>query len=170
MKNLHCPDCGMSFVRMAYEERTVEKLLQCLHIVSFRCQLCTSRFHTYWPESSGHSQPVDRREYARLSSSFQAHLFDGYAVRMDGRVTEISMGGCTFETAAMLPCGSLLELMIKPASGEDVVIIETAVVCSIRQESMGLRFLNLQPDDKHRLSQIVLNLFVGRSIRMSPQH
>ena len=170
MKNLHCPGCGTSFVRMTYQERTVERLLHCLHIVSFRCQLCTTRFHTYWPGSSGRPQPMDRREYTRLPSSFQAHLVDSDAVRMEGRVTEISMGGCTFETSTMLPRGSLLELMIKPASDEDVITVETATVCSVRQELMGVRFLELQPADKHRLSQVVLNLFVGQSIRPNPQH
>jgi len=113
---------------------------------------------------------MDRREYTRLSSSFQAHLVDSDAVRMDGRVTEISMGGCTFETSTMLPHGSLLELTIKPASDDDPITIETATVCSVRQESMGVRFLELQPADKHRLSQVVLNLFVGQSIRPNPQH
>jgi len=89
---------------------------------------------------------------------------------MDGRVTEISMGGCTFETSTMLPSGSILELMIKPASDEEVITIETATVCSVRQESMGLRFLDLRPNDKHRLSQVVLNLFVGQSIRPNLQY
>lgn len=168
MKNLHCPGCGTQFVRMTYQERTVERLLHCLHIVSFRCQLCTTRFHTYWSGSSGRPQPMDRREYARLPSSFQAYLVDTDAMRMDGRVTEISMGGCTFETSAMLPQGSLLELMIKPASDEEVITVETATVCSVRPESMGVRFLDLQMPDKHRLSQVVLNLFVGQGIRPNP--
>jgi len=112
---------------------------------------------------------MDRREYARLPSSFQAHLVDTEAVRMDGRVTEISMGGCTFETSATLPRGSLLELMIKPASDEEVITIETATVCSVRPESVGVRFLDLQMPDKHRLSQVVLNLFVGQGIRPNLQ-
>ena len=95
---------------------------------------------------------------------------NGHAVRLDGRVTEISMGGCTFEASGVLPQGSLLELMIKPASDEDVITIETATVCSVRQEAMGLRFIDLQPDDKHRLSQVVLNLVVGQSIRPNYQY
>ena len=154
---------------MTHQERTVERLLHCLHIVSFRCQLCTARFHTYWPGLAGRPQPMDRREYARLPSSFQASLVNGDDVRIDGRVTEISMGGCTFETPTMLPRGSFLELMIKPASDEEVIAIETATVCSVRQESMGVRFLELHPAAKHRLSQVVLNLFVGQSIRPNPQ-
>jgi hypothetical protein len=70
----------------------------------------------------------------------------------------------------MPPPGSLIELMIKPASDEDVITIETAKVCSVRQETMGVRFLDLQPHDKHRLSQVILNLFVGQSIRPNYQY
>jgi hypothetical protein len=36
------------------------------------------------------------------------------------------------------------------------------MVCSARQESMGIRFLELQPNDKQRLSQVVLSLLVGQ--------
>jgi len=169
MKNLHCPGCGTSFVRMTCQERAVERLLHCLHIVSFRCQLCTAKFHAYWSGSFDRSKPIDSREYTRLPSSFQAYLVDSQDIRLDGRVTEISMGGCTFETPTMLPCGSLLELTIKPASDDDPITIETATVCSVRQESLGVRFLDLQPHDKHRLSQVVLNLFVGQGIRSNPQ-
>lgn len=89
---------------------------------------------------------------------------------MEGRVTEISMGGCTFEASDALPQGTLLELMIKPASDEETITIKKALVCSVRKESIGVRFLGLRIDDKHRLSQVVLNLLVGQSTRPTPQH
>jgi hypothetical protein len=107
-----------------------------------------------------------------LPSSFQAHLRADAdnAVRIEGRVTEISMGGCTFETSDTLPHGTFLELMIKPASDEETITIKRALVCSMRKETMGVRFLGLPMDDKHRLSQVVLNLLVGQSTRPTPQH
>jgi c-di-GMP-binding flagellar brake protein YcgR len=170
MKNLHCPGCGTSFVRAACRTGAVERLLHRLHILPFRCQLCTTRFRAYWPASPNPTRIVDRREYTRLPSSFQAQFLADNAVRMDGRVTEISMGGCTFEASDALPHGSLLELMIKPASDEEPITIQTAMVCSARQESMGIRFLGFEPDSKHRLSQVVLNLLVGQSIRPNLTH
>ncbi len=74
------------------------------------------------------------------------------------------MGGCTIETSDALPRGAFLELTIAPASDKETITIETAVVCSARQESMGIRFLELQPNDMQRLSQVVLSLLVGQSI------
>ena len=83
---------------------------------------------------------------------------------MDNRVTDISMGGCTLETEATLPQGSFIELVIKPASNEEPIKIGTAMVCSSRPESMGIRFLEMVADDKNRLSQVILSLLVGQSL------
>jgi len=164
MKNLHCPSCGTPFVRVTYHEGTVERVLNRFKIIPFRCQICTTRFRAYWAVSPNATQMVDRRQYKRLPASFHANLLADNAVRTENRVTDISMGGCTLETTATLPRGTFLELTIKPASSEDAIKIETAMVCSVRQESMGVRFLELLANDKHRLSQVVLSLLVGQNI------
>ncbi len=164
MKNLHCPSCGTPFVRVTYQEGTVERVLNRLKVFPFRCQLCTMRFRAFWAGSPNATQAVDRRQYKRLPASFRANLIADNAVRTDNRVTDISMGGCTLETTTALPRGTFLELMIKPASGEEAIKVDTAMVCSVRPESMGVRFLEFQASEKHRLSQVVLSLLVGQSI------
>lgn len=164
MKNLHCPSCGTPFVRVTYDEGTMERMLNRLKVFPFRCQLCTKRFRAFWAGSPNATQSVDRRQYKRLPASFRANVLPDYAVRTD-RVTDISMGGCTIETTATLPRGTFLGLMIKPASDEETIKVETAMVCSVRPESMGVRFLELEDKDKHRLSQVVLSLLVGQSVR-----
>ncbi|MCP9470119.1 MAG: PilZ domain-containing protein [Nitrospira sp.] len=165
--DLHCPGCGSSFIRPAYRTGTIEKLLYRFHVFPFRCQLCAARFRAHWSVSPAREQTVDRREYIRLAASFQASLLADNDARMEGRMTEISMDGCTFESSTMLPLGSLLELVIKPASEEEPIVVETAVVCSVRPESMGFRFIGLQPADRRRLSQVILNLLVGQRRRPS---
>ncbi|HEU5406891.1 MAG TPA: PilZ domain-containing protein, partial [Nitrospira sp.] len=119
-------------------------------IYSFRCQLCTTRFRAYLNQTPGQTSVADRRQYKRLPVSFRANLLSGNAARMDNRVTDISMGGCTLETTTTLPQGTFIELVIKPASDEEPIKIETAMVCSSRQESMGIRFLEIVADDKNR--------------------
>ncbi|MCP9472769.1 MAG: PilZ domain-containing protein [Nitrospira sp.] len=165
--DLHCPCCGSSFIRPAYRAGTIEKFLYRFHVFPFRCQLCATRFRAHWSASPAHEQTVDRREYVRLAASFQASLLADNGARMEGRTTEISMDGCTFERSTMLPLGSLLELTIKPASEEEPIVVETALVCSARPESMGFRFIGLQPADRRRLGQVILNLLVGQCIRPS---
>ena len=60
--------------------------------------------------------------------------------------------------------GSFIELVIKPASNEEPIKIGTAMECSSRPESMGIRFLDMVADDKNRLSQVILSLLVGQSL------
>ncbi|HEU5092151.1 MAG TPA: PilZ domain-containing protein [Nitrospira sp.] len=140
------------------------RLLSRFRILSFRCQLCTRRFRAYRNQLPGQTSITDRRQYKRLPVSFRANLLAENAVRMDNRVTDISMGGCTLETTTTLPQGTFIELVIKPASDEEAIKIETAMVCSSRSESMGIRFLEVVADDKNRLSQVILSLLVGQSL------
>ena len=164
MRDPHCPSCGTPFVRVVHDEGTVERILNRFRMFSFRCQLCTARFRVYRSQPPGQSSVSDRRQYKRLPVSFRANVLADNAVRMDNRVTDISMGGCTLETTTTLPQGSFIELVIKPASDEEPIKIETAVVCSSRPESMGIRFLEMVADDKNRLSQVILSLLVGQSL------
>jgi len=167
MNTLHCPSCGTPFVRVTYNEGTVEKILGRFNVRLFRCQLCRMQFRAFWTGSPDSTQSVDRRQYKRLPVSFHAEIFAENALQSASRITDISMGGCRLETSKALPQGTFFELIITPASDEEAITIETAMVCSVRQESMGIRFLELQSNDKHRLSQVVLSLLVGQSIHLN---
>ena len=142
----------------------MERIFNRFRMFSFRCQLCTARFRVYRSQPPSRTSASDRRQYKRLPVSFRANLLSENAIRIDNRVTDISMGGCTLETTATLPQGSFIELVIKPASDEEPIKIETAMVCSSRPESMGIRFLEMVADDKNRLSQVILSLLVGQSL------
>ncbi|HWF58814.1 MAG TPA: PilZ domain-containing protein [Nitrospira sp.] len=142
------------------------RLLNRFRILSFRCQLCTTRFRAYRNQLPRQTSVTDRRQYKRLPVSLRANLLTENALRMDNRVTDISMGGCTLETTTTLPQGTFIELVIKPASDEEPIKIETAMVCSSRPESMGIRFLEMVADDKNRLSQVILSLLVGQSANL----
>lgn len=155
-------------MRVTSYEGRVERALSRVKVFPFRCQLCTEHFHAFWMSSPHATQGFDRRQYKRLPTSLRAHLLADNAVRADNRVTDISMAGCTLETRTQLPRGTFLELTIKPASDEDEITIDTAMVCSARRESIGVRFLEFQAKEKQRLSQVVLSLLVGQSLHPNP--
>jgi c-di-GMP-binding flagellar brake protein YcgR len=164
MKTLHCPSCGTPFVRATYNEGTVEKMLSRFNVHPFRCQLCTRRFHAFWTKLPDATHSVDRRQYKRLPVSLHAEAFADTSHRVRGRITDISVDGCTVEASELLPLGTFMELTIRPASDEGAIKVETAAVCSVRKESMGIHFLELPSSDKYRLSQVVLSLLVGQSV------
>lgn len=154
-------------MRVKHQPGTVERVLNRFKVFPFRCQLCTTQFRAFWPGSSDASRELDRREFKRLSASFQARVLTEQTTRSDHRLTDLSMGGCTLETASALPEGTFLELLIKPASDEGAIRVDTAMVCSVRSQSVGVRFLEFEPEEQRRLSQVVLSLWVGQSIHPS---
>ncbi|NJN70055.1 MAG: PilZ domain-containing protein [Nitrospira sp.] len=85
----------------------MDRILNRFRVFPFRCQLCTSRFRVFRSQSPSPPSATDRREYKRLPVSFRANLLADNAVQTTNRVTDISMGGCTLETAATLPQGTL---------------------------------------------------------------
>jgi hypothetical protein len=161
MREQHCPICGNSFVRVTYQEGRVERLLSRVNVFPFRCQLCTNRFRAYYSGARHNTQAFDRRQYTRLPASIDAQVLDYKQPVITNRITDISMDGCTLQ-AIGFGKGSFLELVLKPTVEEESIRIETAIVCSVRPLSMGIRFLEIPPEHYRRLAQVVLGLLVGQ--------
>ena len=163
MRELHCPNCGTPFVRVTYREGRVERLLSRVNVFPFRCQLCTNRFRTFYSGARHNTQAFDRRQYTRLTASIEAQVLDRNQPTVTNRITDISMDGCTLQTTGFSK-GAFIELILKPAVEEDTIRIETAMVCSVRPSSMGIRFLEMPPEHYRRLAQVVLGLLVSQGL------
>ena len=162
MRELHCPICGAPFIRVTYHEGRVERLLSRVNIFPFRCQLCTNRFRAFYAGARHNTQAFDRRQYARLTASIEAKVGDRNRL-VTNRITDISMDGCSLQ-ATGLAKGAFIELVLKPATEKEAIYIETAMVCSVRPASTGIRFLEIPPDHHRRLGQVVLGLLVGQGL------
>jgi c-di-GMP-binding flagellar brake protein YcgR len=138
----------------------MERVLQQLSVFPFRCQLCMNKFRAFHPKAGSTLQAFDRRQYKRLPTSIQAQFLADNRLRSTNRITDISMDGCTLQ-ATGLPRGTFLGLVLKPDQEDESIRIETAIVCSVRSTSVGLRFLEIPLPDQRRLSQVVLGLLVG---------
>ena len=163
MKKLHCPSCGTSFVRVTYQENRVERLLSRVNVFPFRCQLCTNRFRAFYAGARHNTQAFDRRQYTRLMASIEAQVLDYKQPAVTNRITDISMDGCTLQSTRF-PKGAFIELVLNPTVEEKTIRIETAMVCSVRPLSMGIRFLEIPPEHYCRLAQVVLGLLVGQGL------
>ena len=163
MRELHCPICGTAFVRVTYQEGGVERLLSHVNVFPFRCQLCTNRFRAFYSGARHNTQAFDRRQYTRLPASIEAQVLDCKQLPVTKRITDISMDGCTLQTTGFSE-GAFIELVLKPMVEEETIRIETAMVCSVRPSSMGIRFLEVPPEHYRRLAQVVLGLLVGQGL------
>ena len=162
MRELHCPICGASFVRVTYQEGMLERLLGRVNVFPFRCQLCTNRFRAYYAGARHNTQAFDRRQFTRLPASIEVQVLDSKQ-SMTNRITDISMDGCTLQTTGFSK-GAFIELLLKPTVEDDAIYIETAMVCSVHPSSTGIRFLEVSPDHYRRLGQVVLGLLVGQGL------
>jgi PilZ domain len=163
MRELHCPNCGTPFTRVIYPEGRVERLLSRVNLFSSRCQLCTNRFRAFYSGARHNTQVFDRRQYARLPAFIEAQVLDRTQSIATNRITDISMAGCTLQTTGF-PEGAFIELILKPAVEKETIHVETAMVCSVRPLSMGIRFLEIPPEHYRRLAQVVLGLLVGQGL------
>lgn len=163
MRALHCPNCGTSFVRVAHQEGLVENLLSRVNVFPFRCQLCTNRFRAFYSGVRNNSQSYDRRQYTRLPASIETQVLDYKQQPVINRITDISMDGCTLQTTGF-PKGAFIELVLKPTVEEEMIRIETAMVCSVHPLSMGIRFLEVSREHYRRLAQVILGLLVGQGL------
>ena len=68
------------------------------------------------------------------------------------------------QTTASFPRGTFVEVMLKPPEGEPDIKVDAAMICSQRGSTVGLKFLEFEPDDKHRLGELVLSLLVSQNI------
>lgn len=162
MKELHCPACGTPFVRLTHQDGIIERLLNHFGLFTYRCQVCTNQFRAIRSGARHATQQFDRRQYRRLIANIPA------AVTVDqpsfeGVVTDVSMGGCTIQTEATFPRGTFVEVLLKPPQSQMDIKVDAAMICSQRGATVGLKFLEFEPDDKHRLGELVLSLLVTQT-------
>ena len=167
MRESHCPNCGTAFVRVIHQEGWVESLLSRVNVFPFRCQLCTNRFRAHHSGGCYKIQVFDRRQYTRLPVSIEAQVLDRSHPAMTDRINgisinDISMDGCALQTTGF-PKGAFIEMVLKPTE-EESIHIETAMVCSVRPLSLGVRFLEIPPEHYRRLAQVVLGLLVSQGL------
>ena len=163
MRELHCPICGTSFVRVTYQEGRAERLLSGVNVFPFRCQLCTNRFRAFYSGARHNTQAFDRRQYTRLIVSIEAQVLDHKQLPLTNQVTDISMDGCTLQTTGFSK-GAFIELVLKPTVEDETIRIQKAMVCSVRPSSIGIRFLDVQLEHHRRLAQVILGLIVGQGL------
>ena len=109
----------------------------------------------------------DRREYDRMEMTFPV-AFTSDAESGEGSLVNVSMGGCSFRTKARLPVGTILKLTLQVSSDIPAVIVDAAVVRSVRTGGVGVEFLQWQQSERERLQLFVRGMLISRSPESNP--
>lgn len=97
------------------------------------------------------SDSAERRKTKRFAVSGSAELWESQtSTRLNGRVSDLGMGGCYIDTVSPFPVGT--SLVIKLASGKHNVAAKGAVVYAQPGMGMGLVFTETNAEQKEKLS------------------
>ncbi len=161
MRALRCPSCGQSRVRRCHREGLLEHALSGVYIYPFRCQLCARRFRARQWGARYAKQPVDRREYERVAVRAPLAVVS-HRGSSEGELTELSLQGCTARTAAPLAQGATVQLELRLLPGERPVVVEAALVRSVRGDAVGFYFSRLSTDEQIRIRRVLAGLYRAR--------
>lgn len=138
----------------------VEIVLSWFYVYPFRCQYCGHRFRTLqWGRRYRSGRP-DRRRYERLSVDFPVRL-SGLPGSARGRMTDLSINGCTVTTDVILADGALVQLTLE-VPGRPPFTLETAVVHA-QPGSAGLAFVKLADAERDRIYRTMLDFTRART-------
>lgn len=161
-----CPKCQSIYVRRTHRVGMVEQLISAFYVYPFRCQLCSARFSFFqWGVRYAHQE--DMRQYERIGVRFPA-LFSSAKTTGKGIVTDVSVADCALETSLPLKEGENLKLELYAKTGRAPIVVEKAVIRSVRKGIVGIQFIEVSDADKARLNRLVGDL-VGVPIAPVPR-
>jgi hypothetical protein len=82
-----------------------------------------------------------------------------------GTTLDISMGGCGFKSEPPPSTGDVLRLELHAPGLAQPLIVEAAVVRSVRSIYTGAEFLRVSPGEQYRLTQFVANALTDRRLK-----
>lgn len=161
---VRCPRCGKDFVRQVRREGLAEIVAAAVCVHPFVCQLCARRFRAWQWGIRRATYTVDRRRFERIHvnfpMSFSTELGGG-----NGTTLDISMGGCGFKTEPPPSPGAIVKLELHAPGLERPLVVDAAVVRSVRSIYTGAEFLRLSPEQQYRLTQFVASTLTDRRLR-----
>lgn len=155
-----CPQCRKPFVKAVRRQGGRDRLFSLIYAYPFRCQVCQHRFHLMQWGLRYIEQDVDRREYERRPVKLPVILSTDEG-QLEGQTVDLAMRGCAVEVNnPLLREGTLLRVRLDAFDSEPPIVVETAVMRGVHGTRLGLEFLRMHEQEKERLSQYILSLWL----------
>jgi PilZ domain len=168
-----CPKCGKYFTKRVPMEGATDPTSTVAGMFAYRCQLCSELFRAKKPDlqatpaaapvpqvqvsKEAELTKVDARQYVRVNARFPV-TFVISKLKQEGTVTEIALGGCSLEANVVLAIGATFKMEIHVAESEPPLVVDKALVRSIRLTGFGIQFLEIRDAEKERLSKVLEKL------------
>jgi len=169
-----CPKCGKYFTKRVLVEGAEDPTSTIAGMYAYRCQLCSEQFRAKKPDpqaaptvaaapqvsKEAELTKVDARQYVRVNAKFPV-IFVISKLKQEGTVTEIALGGCSLEANVVLAIGATFKMEILISENEPPLVIDAALVRSIRLTGFGIQFMEIQEAEKERLGKVLEKLLAS---------
>jgi hypothetical protein len=166
-----CPKCGKYFTKRVLIEGAENPTSTMQGMYAYRCQLCSEQFRARKPDpqvpapaaeglTSTELTKVDARQYVRVNAKFPV-AFVLSKLPQEGTVTEIALGGCSLEANVVLAIGAKFRMDILISDQEPPLVINQALVRSVRPTGFGIQFMEVQDAEKERLGRLLEKLLAA---------
>lgn len=165
-----CPKCGKYFTKRVLIEGAEDPTSTMAGMFAYRCQLCAELFRARKPALQSTPAPqvgkdaeltnVTNRQYVRVNARFPV-TFVISKLRQEGTVTEIALGGCSLEADVVLAIGAKFKMEILISESEPPLVVDQALVRSLRPTGFGIQFMEIQDAEKVRLGRVLEKLLAA---------
>jgi PilZ domain-containing protein len=162
-----CPKCGKYFTKRVLIEGAEDPTSTMQGMYAYRCQLCSELFRARKPElqptpatqkgKDSELTNVTNRQYVRVNAKFPVTFLIS-RLRQEGTVTEIALGGCSLEANVVLAIGAKFRMDILISENEPPLVVDQALVRSVRPTGFGIQFMEFQEAEKMRLGRVLEKL------------
>lgn len=101
---------------------------------------------------------MEHRQHPRFAVHFRSSFSSFNVISGEGQLGDLSIRGCRLRTQVDVKPGTALELRVEIPGEEPSLTIKQAVVRWGRDQSFGLEFVSLSPDEWARLQHVVKEL------------
>ncbi|TKB65602.1 MAG: hypothetical protein E8D47_07990 [Nitrospira sp.] len=143
---LHCPRCQKDGPLRSHPESPREHLASLLFVAPFRCPSCTHRFLASYIWLQHPTHPIDRREHLRIPVRLFLS-FSGGKIRGEGRVLDLSMGGCIIKSETQVHTNDIFYLQLSLDDSEPPLEV-AAMVRSVSARGIAFKFLRAAQENK----------------------
>jgi hypothetical protein len=101
---------------------------------------------------------MDHRKHPRFPVQFRSSFCSANLVSGEGNLGDLSIRGCHVYSLVEVKPGTTLQLQILVSDDEPQIQVSQAIVRWYRENSFGLEFISLTPDEWGRLQHVVKDL------------
>jgi hypothetical protein len=162
-----CPKCKKYFTKRVLIEGAEDPTSTLAGMYAYRCQLCDELFRASKPVLQTTPAPqastgaelanITNRQYVRVTAKFPVTFLIS-RLRQEGTVTEIALGGCSLEANVVLAIGAKFRMDILISENEPPLVVDQALVRSVRPTGFGIQFMEIQDAEKERLGRVLEKL------------